>query len=232
MRQEVAREVLPVVDVEDGRVSIGRKAFRAWHPALQRRAILWAVGQIGSVEDVTYLNVVAAAGVGLRGRVGAVAELSGAMRLRVDYDALVIELNTTTLPESDILLNDAPVIPVVAPGVTKIPGRNWQLCVEAEPSERSQARLVIPDGSTLLLRTRRAGDRFAPLGLGGHTQRLSEWMVDHKVPRHLRPRVPLLVINGEIAVILYGVQWTIGQHFAVGDDATPVCFIRTDGCIV
>ena len=68
-------------------------------------------------------------------------------------------------------------------------------------------------GGRLTLRTRRAGDRFEPLGMMGD-KKLQDFFTDAKVPRSLRDRVPLLVSGGRIA-------WVVGYRIAewAKDDA-------------
>ena len=39
---------------------------------------------------------------------------------------------------------------------------------------------------------RNAGDRFEPLGMDGHSQKVSDFLVNEKVPRRARDRWPLL----------------------------------------
>jgi len=56
----------------------------------------------------------------------------------------------------------------------------------------------------LRMRNFRPGDRFQPLGVKG-TQKLKEFFVDHKIPRHERPNVPLL-ISGEV------IAWVAGYR--------------------
>jgi tRNA(Ile)-lysidine synthase len=75
------------------------------------------------------------------------------------------------------------------------------------------------------LRTRRDGDRFAPSGLHGHTRKLKEWLIDHKVPRALRDRLPLLVVDGEVAALLWGDAWAVSEHFAEPHDASVVVYL-------
>ncbi|HEX9735604.1 MAG TPA: tRNA lysidine(34) synthetase TilS [Thermoanaerobaculia bacterium] len=48
------------------------------------------------------------------------------------------------------------------------------------------------------VRNRRPGDRFTPLGCG-HRRRLKDLLIDRRVPRRRRDRLPLLVVDGEIA---------------------------------
>lgn len=202
----------------DGRVSIEREKFSALHPALQRRLLAWAAEQIaGTKQDIAYVHIVAAAAVAQRGRLGAVSELPGGLRLRVDYEAIVVEYADMLLPETNLpLLNENEEIPVNIPGTTILPG-GWQLIAALTPEAETQIRLVIPKGSPAVLRTRHTGDRFAPLGLDGHTQKISRWMVNHKLPHQLRDQLPLLVINGEIAAVYTGETWTISHQYAVRD---------------
>jgi tRNA(Ile)-lysidine synthase len=45
----------------------------------------------------------------------------------------------------------------------------------------------------LMLRTHQPGDRIAPQGMGGHEKKLNEIMINAKIPRAARDRIPLLV---------------------------------------
>jgi tRNA(Ile)-lysidine synthase len=55
----------------------------------------------------------------------------------------------------------------------------------------------------LELRMRSAGDRFNPLGMQGHSQKLSDFLVNEKMPRRARDRWPLLC-SGETVVWIPG----------------------------
>jgi len=50
----------------------------------------------------------------------------------------------------------------------------------------------------LLIRNIQPGDRFRPLGAGG-SQKIKKYLIDHKIPRSLRRRTPVLVSNTRIA---------------------------------
>ncbi len=62
-------------------------------------------------------------------------------------------------------------------------------------------------GSPLYVRARRPGDRFAPLGMEGHTMKLSDFMINVKIPRRARDRWPLVVHQGEVV-------WVVGHRLA------------------
>ncbi len=61
---------------------------------------------------------------------------------------------------------------------------------------------VALDGSAasgeLAVRVRQAGDRFEPLGMQGHSQKLSDFLVNVKMPRRARTRWPLLCAGDQI----------------------------------
>jgi len=56
----------------------------------------------------------------------------------------------------------------------------------------------------LIMRNFRPGDRFQPLGVKGE-QKLKEFFIDHKIPRHERPEVPLLLSEEKIV-------WVVGHR--------------------
>lgn len=58
----------------------------------------------------------------------------------------------------------------------------------------------------LQVRFRRAGDRFHPLGAPG-SKKLKAYLIDKKVPRSERDRVPLVINRGEIV-------WVVGYQLA------------------
>jgi tRNA(Ile)-lysidine synthase len=68
-------------------------------------------------------------------------------------------------------------------------------------------------GERLLLRSRRPGDAFYPLGLGGR-KKIQDFLVDAHVPREERSRVALLTAGGEIA-------WVVGHRIDERFKVTP-----------
>ena len=64
-------------------------------------------------------------------------------------------------------------------------------------------------GATVTVRSRRPGDRMRPLGAGG-SRRLKDVLIDHRVPRRHRDRLPLVTVGGDIAWVP-GI--TVGEAF-------------------
>lgn len=72
------------------------------------------------------------------------------------------------------------------------------------------------------LRPRRRGDRFVPLGMRGRSQKLSDFLVNAKLPARARNRWPLLC-SGEIVVWVPG--YRPAERFKLGPDSRKaVCF--------
>lgn len=127
--------------------------------------------------------------------------------------------------------------PSVAPTLLSIPG-----IVDLGEAGRVSASVVSPDdvsgtpesvvidstslGDSLVVDRARAGDRMRPLGMEG-TRKLSEMLVDAKVPRRNRALVPV-VRDGERVVWLAGVR--MSEEYRVGP--TTISAVRlewTDG---
>jgi tRNA(Ile)-lysidine synthase len=53
----------------------------------------------------------------------------------------------------------------------------------------------------LVVRSRQEGERWEPLGMGGHTQKLSDFFINAKVPVHLRGRWPLVCDQHQVVWI-------------------------------
>lgn len=205
------------VAADSRRVTLKRRAFDTLHPALRRHFIRWSVHQVGG-RELDHDHIVAAVDLALRGDTGQQSLFPGGVRLRLDYEHVVIERADAPPAYDGPLLSPGQVIPASVPGNTAVPGSEWILCASEQPFDEaaaSQARLVIPSETNIELRTRRPGDRFKPLGLNGHTQSLKEWMIDHKIARAIRDQVPVLTVQGEIAALMVANQWIVADPFAV-----------------
>jgi tRNA(Ile)-lysidine synthase len=62
---------------------------------------------------------------------------------------------------------------------------------------RAALDLDLPPGRQVTLRSRRPGDRIRPLGCT-HSRRLKEVLIDGRIPRRERSRLPLLCVEGRI----------------------------------
>jgi tRNA(Ile)-lysidine synthase len=72
---------------------------------------------------------------------------------------------------------------------------------------------LAPQPLPLHLRPRQNGDRFQPLGLGGRTKKVKDYMIDEKIPVWLRDRIYLLVNNDDEIMAIPG--YCVSEKFKV-----------------
>jgi tRNA(Ile)-lysidine synthase len=97
-------------------------------------------------------------------------------------------------------------------------GRRVRARGSLPPGDPSTGQLFqLPPGADprFIVRNRRPGDRFQPLGLGA-PKKLKDLLIDRKIARETRDRIPLLVWQGEI-VWIAGVE--LSERFKVTDSA-------------
>jgi tRNA(Ile)-lysidine synthase len=74
----------------------------------------------------------------------------------------------------------------------------WQLALGNQ--DPYQAWLAVDmDKDTVFLRTTHPGDRIQPMGMSGRSQKLSDFMITHKLPRRARSGWPLVWIGEALA---------------------------------
>jgi tRNA(Ile)-lysidine synthase len=211
--------------VREGReaaVVFDRAAWRALPVALQRAVLRRAVHCLRrSLRDVDFIHVEDARRVGLSGETGTQATLPSGLVLTVSYDTLTVgdAGDAGPPPDEPLLWQDDP-LPVQVPGTMSLPQSDWVLQVELlerwdleQIALNSDPWMAYLDADVLaaplLLRRRRRGDRFRPQGMEGHSVKLSAFLINRKVPRAWRDRVPLLAAGDEIV-------WVCGQRIGEG----------------
>jgi tRNA(Ile)-lysidine synthase len=117
------------------------------------------------------------------------------------------------------------------PGETDLPG--WR--VKADIVEKS----VVSDNGLiasfdfdkvckkLVVRRRRPGDRFQPLGMS-QTKKLQDFMVDAKIPRSWRDRVPLV---SSARQIFWVVGWRMDDRVKVTEKTKKVLRLQFERLI-
>ena len=109
------------------------------------------------------------------------------------------------------------------PGVLSL-GEGWRLTAEITPDVEAARQRAYTNADPfqawldsselsppLLVRGRQPGDRFRPSGMGGHSLKLADFLVNVKLPRRARAGWPLVVSQDEIV-------WVPGFRLA-----HPVC---------
>jgi tRNA(Ile)-lysidine synthase len=242
---EVARD-----DGEAGRIVFDLGAWRSLPTALQRATLREAIHRLRrTLRNISFMHVENALSVARDGTTGDQSTLPRGLMLTVGYDRLTIgEVDAgLSLPDWPLLPADGAPLPVAVPGDTPLPDGDWLLRSEvlgwdaltpdwASNPDPWQAFLDAGAGDPgLWLRTRRPGDRFQPLGMDGHTVKLSDFLTNQKVPLAARDRLPLLVTGGApaqaarpagTAQILWVPGWRIDEGARVRDRTERVLVLR------
>ena len=98
-------------------------------------------------------------------------------------------------------------------GLSRRPVEPWMF--EGSP-RRAALALPLAEGDRVTVRNRRPGDRIHPLGANG-SRKLKEILIDRRVPRRVRERLPLICVGESIAWVP-GV--TIDQRFRIAGEST------------
>lgn len=192
-----------------GWLALARAGLLALPPALQRRVLRRAFFALRPGAELGFEAVEAALALAAapeRRRVNWTAGLD----LRVDPEQLTL-LEKDALPERGAFpqLETGAPLALTLPGTWLLPD-GWRLAAEvvetapsgppwpsADPFEAWLDADQLP--GALSLRPPRPGDRFCPLGLGGRSQKLSDFWVNEHLPRELRARYPLLLAGERVA---------------------------------
>jgi tRNA(Ile)-lysidine synthase len=78
-------------------------------------------------------------------------------------------------------------------------------------------------GGSLVVRNRRPGDRFRPVGVGGG-KKLQDFFVDRKIARERRDAVP--IVADENDRIMWVAGYEIDEAFRVTDRSQPVLLLK------
>jgi len=193
-----------------GNVRLRRECLRALPdgllPHVLRRLYESVAGSTTQLELVHVEQMATA----VAGRVGATVDLPQNLRMEIGYDHVSL-----LSPEDDAVL--CPYPPSIGQTPLPVPGRvrldagfGLAASLEAAPASLRDSSPWVSfldpavAGTPLLVRSRRPGDRFQPLGMAA-PKRLQDFFVDERVPRAWRDRVPLVESER-------GIAWVAGRR--------------------
>lgn len=222
LRQAYAREVEPHLRRSMGRWRVPLSRFAGLHLAMQGRLLLEALTHLADVPP-SHATIDAARQWATQNAPDAQRDVPGSVRLRLSAQHLIVERHDAPpdLPAELIQMTPGEIA-LNVPTHQTLPGTAHMLILAEQPFTGAQVRLSVPPGAHLSLRTRQPGDRFQPLGMGGHSRKLKDWLMDRKIPPAARDRLPLLCVNERIAAVILGSAWPIAEPFAVTPDAARV----------
>jgi tRNA(Ile)-lysidine synthase len=135
-------------------------------------------------------------------------DLASGLILLKEQDTLYLTFDLANLPLNDFAQMGDSAIPII---FDEKPVRfgDWILTAQclsftpelknADPFQVTLDAALL--GENLTLRTRRAGERFHPLGMSGKSMKVKDFMINVKLPKRARENYPILYMGDEIAWI-------------------------------
>jgi len=216
----VEREAAALV-ADDGGVACLDVARLRTRPRLVRRmAFRAAYDRVGGTGGLTRRAVDAVEGL-VDGPSGREARLGGGVVARRDYGHLKIGVRATGGCPVSVTLDVPGRVEVAELGLW-VEARPWTGPVRNGAGRWEEVVDLDRVGRRLVVRTRRAGDRFRPLGLSG-SKKLKDFLIDERVPRGDREQT--LVVAGQC-----GIAWVVGlrldQRARVRPETTHLARLR------
>jgi tRNA(Ile)-lysidine synthase len=183
-----------LLPAREGAQGLALKVLRGWPASLRHRALRLAYATAaGDARDLTQRHVQALDRLVLGGHTGDRLDLPRSVTALLRREAL--ELNRKA-PDAAKLPGES--IPLVIPGEARF----GALAVAAAAGHPDAGTAAEVDAGVLagalLVRRRRPGDRFQPLGMS-ETKKLQDFFTDAHVPRDQRDAIPLFVTPRGIA---------------------------------
>jgi tRNA(Ile)-lysidine synthase len=230
-----------VREESDRRVCLALEEWRRLPLALQRATIRRAVGLLRvHLRDISYTHIEEAVRVGQTGQTSMRVTLPGGLILCIEYDGLVIASVDTYPPRPDWpLIEPGTSIAIAGSGDYELPETSWYFSLYPYNGDRSgqswEALLAnvwatpldaeaLTSSGPMLIRTRRAGDRFWPQGAKG-TQKLSDFMINAKIPALWRNQLPLLTAGDQIVWVC---GWCVDERFIVRPQTQHIWVARLE----
>jgi len=205
----------------EGADDIPRATFVSLPLAVQHRF----VSDYAAARNIAlgYDRVAAAAAYLRDATTGAYFDLDAARQWYAGRDAVSL------VTRGEVTETDEAVLPI--PGSATLLGRLFvaRVLPDAPPadyaercSDTRQCFDAEALGAEVTLRTRREGDRIAPLGMGG-TKKLKDWFISAGIPAPVRGRIVLLARGKDILWIPGG---PVAQSVAITPDTTRVAEVE------
>ncbi len=206
--------------------------WRGLHRSLQRSVLREAIRRLRQgLRNINWIHVENALDVLNRTDTGAATLPQGLVAV-ARYGRFYVADDGALPPPPAPQLAGEP-LPVPVPGMLDLPDDRWVLetrVLAAVPEEARhnvdpwQAWLNLEAvGEDLVLRPRRPGDTFAPLGMGGRLKRLNEFMINAKIPREWRDNWPLLC---NASHILWVAGLRVDERAAIAETTRRVLWVR------
>jgi tRNA(Ile)-lysidine synthase len=210
-----------IVQEKEDKIVLYKEMFLELPPALKRHLLRVAMRKLlGTLKDIEARHIEGIM-TALAKPAGRRVSLPGGLIFSVDYNRYLLSPRTVDLSPFPILEEE---LQLKLPGETLLPGWHIEATIihREQMTEKNNNFTNYLDldktGNKLVVRSYQSGDRFQPLGLS-QSKKLSEFMIDAKIPRAWRQRIPIVCSPSQI---MWVVGWRIDERVKVTEDTKQV----------
>jgi len=214
-----------IVDEQENTVILDKQRFiklpPAWQRHLLRASIEKRLGNLMDIESRHIEEIMSS----LHKPAGKLITLPDGLIFAIEYDRFLLGSDPAALSPFPAMEKE---YDLRIPGTTALPG--WQVAADvlkqkqvvAEDNSYTACFDLDQTGDKLTIRPRRPGDRFQPLGMS-QLKKLNQFMIDSKIPRAWRRRVPIVCSPEQI---IWVAGWRIDERVKVTEDTKRVLRIE------
>jgi len=214
-----------IAQEQEDTIILDKERFLELPSALKRHLLRIAIGKLlGTLKDIETRHI--------EGIMAASTKPAGRRISLPEGLIFSIEYNQYLLATGEAALSPLPILgdefSLKLPGETSLPGWHIEATIinQEQMAEKNNLFTAYLDfdktGHKLAVRSRQPGDRFQPLGLG-QLKKLGEFMIDAKIPRAWRQRIPIVCSPSQI---LWVVGWRIDERVKVTENTEQVLRLK------
>ena len=213
-------------------LTLDRLELRNKPDALQGRVLHHALKVLAPrFRDITYRHIRDLQALAAEGRTGSSLDLPGGLVARVSYRQLHLSRGGRKKAPQE----PGVPLPLPVPGEAEMPREGKRITARVlsreempwPPDEKTESLLDYDKTASLgplTVRFRRPGDRLQPLGLSGN-KKLKDFLMDRKVPRAVREKIPLVTGGGKI---LWVAGFTIHEGFKITGKTERILHLKVE----
>ncbi len=213
-----------IAEIKESVITLDKNEFSKLSLSLQRQLLRISIEKlVGDLKDIEagHIEEIIA---GLKKQAGKKISLPRGLVFVVEYNRYLITNDPKAMSPFPTLETESKL---KIPGKTKLPG--WQVeakILNTQLDEKGNEFTACFDlgktGDRLTVQSRKPGDRFQPLGLS-QPKKISEFMIDAKIPQAWRGQIPLVCSKEHI---IWVVGWRIDERVKVSKDTRKVLHLE------
>ncbi len=211
-----------VTAYEKDSITLNYLRFNRLHPAIKKRVVRRAVAELtGGLKKISYEHIISA--IDAIKNTGKGVDLPDDIRIERDYNSLKVCVEKA---ESGGIQE---AVQIEVPGKTEVPYFNIKIEAiinnRVVVSEKADTGLFDLDRVTLplFIRSRKNSDYFYPAGMKGR-KKLKEYLIDHKIPRTEREKIPILLDKNNAILWVMGLR--MDERFRAKEDTKKRLIMR------